>query len=555
MSADIYSLFAKRQEPEVNGSPIAVVTDGSTTQYARAALEREAAAVTAAPEGARNNQLNRAAFNLSQLITAGHLPPQTVWDTLTEAARRSGLDDHEIESTLKSGYRGGTTKPRSNVPDPDEPPPAPPVTVVADLEPEVETDFWDTRPLLRHVHDFARSRRASPWAVLGVVLARIVTATPHQVCLPPIIGGKGSLNMFVGLVGPSGAGKGAASGAAADAVHIPDIKTARLASGEAIAHLYKRRLTKAEREAGETDWNDTSHARLVDVSEIDRFAAQSNRQGSTLMADLRAAWSGEMLGQVAADSTRSFLLEPHEYRLTMVAGIQPHRAGVLLEDEDGGTPQRFVWLPVTDPDAPPERPSAPQPISWSPPPTGAFVGVGGVQVDVDPAIVAEVDAARLATLRGEGDPLDGHRYQCQLKVAAALGVADQRYTMSTEDWQLAQTIMHKSAATRSGVVAAMKNRAAEEGVRKAEADATRAVIVEERTLDAAVKRVCTVIVKKLRRVGDWVSHSDLRRAITSHDRKHFEDALRRLYEAGQIEHSSDATRGGNGAYRLVGEDQ
>jgi len=270
------------------------------------------------------------------------------------------------------------------------------------------------------------------------------------------------------------------------------------------------------------------------------------------MADLRSAWSGEMLGQVAADPTRSFLVEPHEYRLAMVAGIQPHRAQVLLDDEDGGTPQRFVWLPVTDPHAPAERPEAPAPMSWAPPRLGTLVGIGGAQMDIAPSIAAHVDAGRLATLRGEADPLDGHRNQSQLKIAAALGLADQRYSVTEDDWELAQVIMRKSDATRSAVVQAMRAKALSESRQRAEADATRAVIVEEHAIDAAVKRVCGVIVKKLSRTpGEWTPHHEVRKAVASRDRAHFEDAMRRLYDAGRIEHDPDLTHGGNGAYRLT----
>jgi hypothetical protein len=34
----------------------------------------------------------------------------------------------------------------------------------------------------------------------------------------------------------------------------------------------------------------------------------------------------------------------------------------LIEDADGGTPQRFVWLPTDDPDAPDEPDEAPRAI-------------------------------------------------------------------------------------------------------------------------------------------------------------------------------------------------
>ena len=33
----------------------------------------------------------------------------------------------------------------------------------------------------------------------------------------------------------------------------------------------------------------------------------------------------------------------------MLVGVQPARAGTLLDDLDGGTPQRVVWVPPTWP--------------------------------------------------------------------------------------------------------------------------------------------------------------------------------------------------------------
>jgi hypothetical protein len=58
---------------------------------------------------------------------------------------------------------------------------------------------------------------------------------------------------------------------------------------------------------------------------------------------------GEALGFAYANATRRISLEAHSYRLGLVVGVQPERAGALLDGSDGGTPQRFVWLPATDP--------------------------------------------------------------------------------------------------------------------------------------------------------------------------------------------------------------
>lgn len=118
--ASIYDLFANRRAPQTPHSAPFTVKQGEGTRYATVALERESDRVATAPEGTRNDTLNRAAFNISQLVGAGHLAPQTAWDALHEAAKRAGLPDHEIEATLQSGYTGAQHKPRTNVPEPKD---------------------------------------------------------------------------------------------------------------------------------------------------------------------------------------------------------------------------------------------------------------------------------------------------------------------------------------------------------------------------------------------------------------------------------------------------
>lgn len=53
-------------------------------------------------------------------------------------------------------------------------------------EPVKDDEFWQARPYLSHIRDFARSRLVSPWAVLGVVLARVAGwIPPGSPCLRP----------------------------------------------------------------------------------------------------------------------------------------------------------------------------------------------------------------------------------------------------------------------------------------------------------------------------------------------------------------------------------
>jgi hypothetical protein len=88
-------------------------TDGRRpASYAEAALAYEAAAVATAKEGTRNDTLNRAAFNLGQLVASGLLTATTVTADLTKAALESGLRPSEISRTVRSGLIAGERTPR-----------------------------------------------------------------------------------------------------------------------------------------------------------------------------------------------------------------------------------------------------------------------------------------------------------------------------------------------------------------------------------------------------------------------------------------------------------
>jgi hypothetical protein len=80
--------------------------------YGRAALARERAAVAAAPAGRRNATLNRAAFNLGQLVAAGLLDAEQVRAVLLIAALEAGNTETKARATISSGLAGGAAKPR-----------------------------------------------------------------------------------------------------------------------------------------------------------------------------------------------------------------------------------------------------------------------------------------------------------------------------------------------------------------------------------------------------------------------------------------------------------
>jgi hypothetical protein len=392
----------------------------------------------------------------------------------------------------------------------------------------VTAPFWDERPELRVIRDFARSRRVSPWALLGVTLARVLAAVPPFVRLPALTGGPGSLNLFVGLVGASGTGKGAAERAAEDLMPL-EIETAGIGSGEGIAHLFAARDRRGKVER-------IRDAVILQVAEIDTLAALADRRSSTLLPELRKAWMGEGLGFTYADKTRRLPITSHSYRLCMVAGIQPQRAVVLLGDADGGTPQRFVWLPATDPDAPDVAPPAPEPLWWKPPidwdvPDGYQ---RPAVMQVCEAARRYVDGARLVGLRGHGDPLDAHAPMARLKVAAALAALAGRTVLNDDDWCRAGTVMRVSDSTRARVQAAVSEVSANANRARAENEAERAVRSDERRGEGELARACKAIRRKLARAGVPLARRDLQRVVSGKDGRSFGAALDRLQETGEV---------------------
>jgi hypothetical protein len=423
---------------------------------------------------------------------------------------------------------------------------------VPDAEGDADPDrIWAQRPVYEQIWRFAKARRVAPWAVLANVLARVVAAVPPTVQLPPIIGSHASLNLFVGLVGPSGGGKDASRGVARDALPFdgrPPFMTAPLGSGEGLSHMFmtsrkpRDAMGKVIRDA-EPVLEQYNTAALVTIGEIDTLGALVGRRSSTVMAQLRQAAMGEQLGFFYVDTAKRMIVPEHAYRLCLVAGIQPARAGVLLDDADGGTPQRFIWIPVQDREASKVRPPEGRPIEWSLP-TLALDG-GRAEVKVCAEAVDMIEDAHLTRLRGDGEALDGHALLTRLKVAAALGILDGRIEVREDDWELSSAIMDMSDMTRARVAGALVEERKRVNLAQGAADAERIEVVRDRTELAARKRIGDGIQRHLRRAeGEgWVPHGKLRKTFTGDDRERVDAVLALLLAAGQAECREREDRG------------
>jgi hypothetical protein len=82
------------------------------SRYAQAALDEEIAKVLAAPEGTRNNTLNRAAYALGRLVGGELVDRRVVERELSASARRIGLGPVEAARTIQSGLTAGQRRPR-----------------------------------------------------------------------------------------------------------------------------------------------------------------------------------------------------------------------------------------------------------------------------------------------------------------------------------------------------------------------------------------------------------------------------------------------------------
>jgi hypothetical protein len=106
-------LLARLRQPKTPVSRPQGNCPHSRNAYAEAALAEEQRLVATAQPGSRNDQLNRSAFALGQLVGGGQLDQDRLERALTDAALAAGLGQTEIATTVASGLQAGMEKPRS----------------------------------------------------------------------------------------------------------------------------------------------------------------------------------------------------------------------------------------------------------------------------------------------------------------------------------------------------------------------------------------------------------------------------------------------------------
>lgn len=522
---------SSHDDKHIAPSDLARVINGQEIgPYVAAAFKAIISEVEEETEGGRNHTLNKAAFRLGQFIAIEAILERDVRMHLESAARLCGLGESEMIKTINSGITAGKLQPAIitlragkyyvDVGDwlEDKPP-----TVVPSLikdEDQQAADFWDSRTVLSHLYHFALSRRVSPWAVLGVSMVRALSFVDHEVCLPPIIGGKASLNLFVGLIGPSGSGKGAAIAVAREAlITLDEPREEKLGSGQGIAHAFGRWDSKANGIVRSYD------SIIFVVDEIDHLLANSKMLGSNLLPELRSMFMGEKLGALYANREKRVEIPEHTYRAGLLLGIQPERSGVLIKDTDGGTPQRFLWMPTlySHPDI---KPDNIEPLVW---------GTPGLSGELRLCLTAQtdIDTNHLKIQRGDASAIDGHRLLVREKVAAALSILCGESEITTEFWDLANVVMTYSDYARQYCIDTLSSAADKANVARAYQAADREVIVKHRVDEDMQKKVNKAVMTALG--DDELTHGALRHKLRSDYRDYFDVAIDTVVHLGLVE--------------------
>jgi hypothetical protein len=399
--------------------------------------------------------------------------------------------------------------------------------------------FWKESESLQAIYNAAIGAMCSPWAVLAHCVAKALSIVPPHVTLPPIIGSKGSLNLCLGIVAKSGGGKDAAAGVADQLFAGRDhtVPVRNLGSGEGLIEAYRK---PKDPETGEPGGQYPAIQFLAD--EIDTVGALRARTGSTLMPYLRSSFNAAVLG-ATTKASGGFHLGKHSYRLTLVMSIQPARAGWLLDDQAGGTPQRFMFFPGRDPRITADAATDFGPPALHLPPIDAWTYPQELTV---PSTVWMVVRDNREAQNRDDDPLDtldGHALFTREKFAYGLTVLDGRTKMTARDWDMASLASRVSDSMRDWMALetqmAKRVEAEDHGRLQGVAAMGRQDELSAQTA-ARIERYANRMVRYLGEDSTRpMARNDLLKRFKAEERLYFDQTLKALTNVGSIEADID----------------
>jgi len=421
---------------------------------------------------------------------------------------------------------------------------------IREVEPNVageegEDWFWNSRPDLVAIRQWAQAQMVSPWALLGEVLAEVIARVPPTFVLPRVIAGYGTLNMLLAITGDSSAGKGGAASVAKMALSIdePDIDMMRpsripVGSGEGLAKNYAFRANGVQQTV--------AYTAISTAYEVDNLNALVTRSSETITAQLRQFYSGEQLGFGYSNPASRIIIEPFTYRGVLIAGVQPERSGVIVSDHASGFAQRWMFFDAIDPWAPEITPAMPEPLKWSLP-NDLYVldpTASGPQMVADVCDMAkeEIREARKLAVRGKGDKLTGHRLHTQEKFAMGLALLDMRTVLTEDDWKLAAYAMERSDSLQAQCLLALRKQRFAAARVEGQVQGVKEVATEEMKGRESSRKLWQLVLKHIPREGN-ISYGKLANKFTPERRKDLKDLLGQMSAAKIIISETGTYRG------------
>lgn len=425
----------------------------------------------------------------------------------------------------------------------------------------IEDDFWGETEVLRSCRDFARAKLVSPDALLACAITIVASWMPPHVVLPGLRGSVAGLNFNVALAAASGGGKSAAMSAAADWLNVkphpdsdpatdePYVTTVSTAQGLIQAYTMTQPKPKSEQtRPGELEHIQIRRSVRFEVDEIGALGAAMNAEGSMLKDFIKTMWTGSGVGTTAAEAHRVRKLEKHEYRMTIIAGVQPATADVILSGHGDGFPQRWLWVEAYD-DAPLSQEqwedaieNPPAPLGWTPPlaahplyiPSAGDEGKkivnamrfsrpsdGGFRsVGLTKSFRSKVYQAAAGGGRRIGDTdvsmedvLDGHSVLLQEKLAALIAALHGSVDITDQFERMAEVIAARSDATRAAILQERH----QESIKALEVQARRQgrseAIASESRLEMEMERAADRVLSDLADAGGSLPLAQVRKSL------------------------------------------
>jgi hypothetical protein len=409
-------------------------------------------------------------------------------------------------------------------------------------------ELWKESDPLAHIYDAAKARNISPDAVLTCVLAHLAASLVRG---SEINTGRGvsPLNMFVALIGASGTGKTQAAICAEDLLgdylaaarhHLGShgLINAAIGTGEGMIQAFMGKRPRDPDQPRGADVDTQMQVRYNAFFHADEgrsALAIGSRSGATLFGTLCSLWSGQAVGQTNASADRNRHLDRDSYSIGVMLGFQPTTVADLFADDNGGTPQRFLFASASYPpwanldlDDIAEWPGR-LCVEYRPAPTLFTLGE-----DQQREIRARARARHSPDF--DDKPLDAHQDLIRARVAALVALLHGTKQAGAKSWELAGVICRHSAALRNHVAGVTeRRRKAEIEARKAEAVEVGAALQDRAREVDAVDRARATIVAAVERAGSaGLTAGKARNAARRYPREVQHAALEAALKGGQL---------------------